>query len=173
MAAAAVKNRCAICNKEKASLKCEGCSRTFCFNHLNDHRQELNKQFDEIEITRDLLRQAITEQSAQPQKHSLFQKIDKWEHDSINKIRQTADEARQLLLKQTTGRVTEIETKLAKLTDQLRQNREENDFVETDLNHWKDELTRLTNELDKPSNVTIRQDTTALVTKILVDVPSE
>ena len=73
MATAVVKNRCAICNKENASLKCEGCLRTFCYNHLTDHRQELNKQFDEIEITRDLLRQAITEKTAQPQKHSLFQ----------------------------------------------------------------------------------------------------
>ena len=172
MATAAVKNVCTICNR-KASAKCEGCSQTFCYNHLNGHRQELNQQFDELEITRDLLRQAITEQTAQPQNHSLFQQIDKWEHDSINKIRQAADEARQLILTRTTGHVTQIETKLAKLTDQLRQSREEHDFVETDLNHWKDELTRLTNELDKPPNFAIRQDTTALVTKILVDVPSE
>ena len=91
MATVPVKNLCAICYKEKASLKCEGCSRIFCYDHVSNHRQQLDKQLDEIEITRDLLRQAITEQTAEPQKHSLIQQIDKWEHDSINKTRQTAD----------------------------------------------------------------------------------
>jgi chromosome segregation ATPase len=173
MAAATVKNRCAICGKEKASFKCDGCSQSFCFNHVTDHRQELSKQLDEIEVTRDLFRQTLTEQTTEPRKHPLIQQIDKWERESINKIRETADEARQLLLKHTTGHVAKIEVELAKLTDQLRQNRQENDFVETDLDHWKDEITRLTKELAEPPNVSIRQDTTSLVTKIFVDVPSK
>jgi ribosome recycling factor len=103
----------------------------------------------------------------------LIQQIDQWERESINKIRRTADEARQLLLTHTTNHNTKIEVKLAKLTDQLRQNREENDFVETDLNHWKHELTRLTKELAQPPNVSIRQDTSSLVKNILVDVSSK
>jgi len=173
MAAGTVKNRCVICNKEKASVKCEGCLKTFCYNHISDHREELNKQLDEIETTRDLFRQTLTEQTAEPRKHLLIQQIDGWERDSINKIRKTADEARQLLLQHTTKYVTTIETKLAKLTDQIQHNRQENDFVEADLNHWKEELKRLTDELDKPSNIIIRQDTTPLVTKILIDVPGE
>jgi chromosome segregation ATPase len=103
----------------------------------------------------------------------LIQQIDQWERESINEIRRRADEARQLLLMHTTNHIAEIEVKLAKLTDQLRQNREENDFVETDLNHWKDELTRLTKELAQPQNVCIRQDTSSLVKNILVDVSSK
>jgi chromosome segregation ATPase len=172
MATATIKNRCVVCGKEKASVKCEGCSRTFCYNHMTDHRQELSKQLDEIEVTRDLFRQTLTEQSTEPRKHPLIQQIDQWERQSIDKIRQTADKARQLLLTHTTSHVTKIEVKLGKLTDQLRQNREESDFVETDLNHWKDELTRLTKEFAEPPNISIRQDTTSLVTNILVDVHS-
>jgi hypothetical protein len=35
----------------------------------------------------------------------------------------------------------QMEVRLNKLTDQLRQSREENEFFETDLNQWEEELT--------------------------------
>jgi hypothetical protein len=79
MATATIKNRCVICNKEKASFKCEGCSQTFCYNHVTDHRQQLNKQLEEIEIMRDLFRQTLTEKSADTQKHPSIQQINRWE----------------------------------------------------------------------------------------------
>ena len=50
MATSTIKNRCIICDKEKASFRCEGCLQTFCNKHCNDHRQELSKQLDEIEV---------------------------------------------------------------------------------------------------------------------------
>ncbi len=127
MATATGKARCVICGKEKSSYICGGCSQEFCFNHLADHKQELSKQFDGIEVNRDLFRQTLTEQTSNPQKHELIQQIDLWERDSIRKIRQTAEEARQLVLENTTGHIRELETKLNKLTHQLRQSREEND----------------------------------------------
>jgi hypothetical protein len=65
-----------------------------------------------------------------------------------------------------------MEMKLNKLTNQLRQSREENDFIETDLDQWKEELKQLSNELAKQSNITLRQESKPLVTKIYVDVPS-
>ena len=170
MATTPAKNRCAICSKEKASFKCEGCAQTFCFNHVSDHRQQLNQQLDEIEVNRDLFRQTLTEQNTLPQKHPLINQIDQWEHDSIDKIHRTADKARQQILKYGTKYTTEIEDKLAKLTDQLREGRQGNDFVETDLVHWREELDRLVNELAVPSHISIRQDTNSLVRNILVDV---
>ncbi len=100
----------------------------------------------------------------------MIQQIDRWERDSINKIRQTAQEARQLLLQHTTRHVKQMEVKLNKLTDQLRQGREENDFVETDLRHWNEELIQLTDELKKPSNITLRHDSKPFVTKLCVDI---
>jgi hypothetical protein len=164
------RNRCAICNKEKATLRCGGCSKDFCFSHVADHRQELCKQLDEVEVIRDLFRQTLTEQTSQPQKHPLMQQIDKWERESIDKIQQTAKEARQLLIQYTTGHITEIEIQLNNLTDQLRKSREEDDFFETDLSRWKREITRLTEALNKPPTFSVRQNLTPLVTKIAVEV---
>jgi chromosome segregation ATPase len=170
MATSIIKNRCVICGKEKASLKCEGCSQTFCNKHFNDHRQELSKELDETEITRDLLQQKLNEQTVDPQKHPLIQQINQWEQDSIRKIQQTAREAKELIIKHTTRHRTKIETKLTKLTDQLRESREENDFIETDLNQWREELKRLEEEFINPSNILIQQSSIPLVTKIAVQI---
>lgn len=168
------KTRCVTCGKEKAAFKCRGCLQDFCYNHTIDHHEELRRQLEEIEVDRDLFQQALTEQTVNPQKHPLILQIDKWERDSINKIRQSAAEARETLLQYPNGHMKHIEVKLNRLTDQLRQSREEDDFFETDLCRWKEELTRLAEELAKPLNINLRHHTIPLVTKIFVDVlPSE
>jgi hypothetical protein len=170
MATALGKNRCAICEKDKSTLRCGGCLQEYCVNHSFDHRQELNKQLDDVEATRHLFRQTLIQQATEPEKHALILQINDWERDSIIRIRQTAEEARQTLLKHTTGHVKQIEVDLNKLTNQLRQSREDNDFYETDLRYWNEELKRLSKELAKPSNINLRQDTTALINKISVGV---
>ena len=100
----------------------------------------------------------------------MIQQINQWEQDAIRKIQQTAKEAKQLIIKHTNGYTTEIEIELAKLTDQLRENREENDFVESDLNQWREELKRLDEEFIKPSNISIQQSSIPLVTTISVQI---
>lgn len=169
----ASKARCVSCGKEKAVMKCGGCSNDFCFNHMTDHRQELSQQLDEIENIRDLFRQSLTEQISKPQKHALLRQIDQWEQESINKIRETAQETRQLLMQHTTKYFNEMEVKLDKLTRQLRESRQENDFIETDLRQWKQQLKSLEDELQRPSTITVRHDSAPLVTKICVNLSSK
>jgi chromosome segregation ATPase len=167
------KNLCDICGKAKGIVKCEGCFKIFCYNHFGDHRQEWSQQLDEIEVRHDLFQQTLTEQTAEPQKHVLIQQINDWERDSIQKIEQTANEARDRLLKHTAEYITQIEVKLNKLTDQLKQCRLEKDFIETDLYQWKEELIQLNIDLTKLSNITLQEDPKPLVTKIYVDVPTD
>lgn len=105
------KARCVTCGKDKAVMKCGGCSKDFCFNHMTDHRQELSRQLDEIENTRDLFRQSLTEQMSTPQKHALLRQIDQWEQESIYKIREAAEAERQLLMHHTAKYFNEMEIK--------------------------------------------------------------
>jgi hypothetical protein len=170
MATATGKTCCVICGKGKATLKCGRCSQDFCYNHVADHRQELNKQLDEVEVDRDVFQQTLIDQTTDSKKHALIKQIDEWERESINKIRQTAEETRQLVWQHTMEHTTRIEIRLNKLTDELRQGRQENDFFETDLNQWKEELKRLTGELATPSNIKLNQHSTSLVNKIYVSV---
>jgi hypothetical protein len=172
MATATARINCVTCGKERSTFKCGGCLQDYCFNHLTEHKKELSKQLDNIEVNRDLFRQTLTEHTSQPQKHALIQEIDQWERNSIKIIQQTAEEARQAVFKYTIGHAKELETKLNKLTDQLRESREENDFFETDLHLWNEELIRLTEELLKPSNISLRQENIPLVTKISIDAIS-
>jgi hypothetical protein len=90
------------------------------------------------------------------------------------KIKKTAEEAREMFGGHTTAHVTQIETRLNSLTNRLRESRDEKDFFEIDLSQWKEEeeeLVQMTEELIKPLDITLRQDSTALVTKIYIDIP--
>ncbi len=78
-----------------------------------------------------------------------------------------------MLVEHVTGYMNQIEVKLNKLTNQLREARAEDDFNEINLRQFEEELTRLTTELSKPSNVSIRQDTASFISNIYVDVSGE
>jgi hypothetical protein len=168
--AATGKTRCVKCDKEKATMKCGGCFEDFCYKHLGDHRQELNKQLDEIEMNRDIFRQLLIQQIEQPNNHILIQQINEWERNSIKIIQQTAEETRQVLLKNTNKYIPQVEIKLNKLTDQLRESRQEDDFNEINLRQFQEELNRLTKELTKPSNISIREDSISFINKISVHI---
>jgi hypothetical protein len=170
MATATPTNLCFTCGKVIGRVKCEGCSKIFCVNDFEGHQQELSKQLEEVEVTRDLFRQSLTEKITDSRKHPLIEQIDKWENKSINKVRQTAEEVRQILIKNIAELNTKLEDRLSKLTNQLRQSREAKDFFETELNQWRGELTQMKNELIKPSTITIRQGPAPLVAIINVEI---
>jgi chromosome segregation ATPase len=166
-AAANVKANCVTCGKERATSKCSGCSQDFCYKHLGDHRQELSKQLDGIEVTRDVCWQTLSEHKSQLRNHSLIETINRREQDSIEKIRQNAEEARQSVYKHLSQPFAKIEDKLNQLTDQLRRSREEEDFFESDLYGWEKELSQLTERLSKPlSKVELHEDQIPLIAKI-------
>ncbi len=54
----------------------------------------------------------------------------------------------------------------------MKQIRQENDFNEINLQQLKQNLTELIEELDKPSNISIRNDSLLLINKISVLVSS-
>ncbi|CAF1168719.1 unnamed protein product [Adineta steineri] len=167
------KSRCFTCDKEKRTVRCEGCLQTYCYDHLTDHRQELNKQLDHITLNYDRFRRALNEQTNHPQIILLTKQINKWELDAINKIQQTASECRQLLLEVKNEHSSNIKINLEKLTEQLGDIRQENDFNEIDLQQFKDKLAQLQQELNKPSNISIQKEYTSYVNKISVVASSE
>jgi hypothetical protein len=170
MATTTGKTRCIICTKEKATIKCGGCREDFCYKHWEPHRQELNKQLDEIEVNRDLFRQSLTQQTKQPNNHILIQQIDQWKQKSIRIIEQVAEETKKTVLKTTNENIHQMEQRLNKLTTQLRQCRKDDDVNEISLLQFQEELERLTKELTKPRNISIREDSTSFINKIYVDV---
>ena len=72
----------------------------------------------------------------------LVERVNRWEEESIEKIKQTAQETRELLFGHTNENT--IKAQLEHLTEQLRKSREEGEIIEEDLHKWKDELKQLT-----------------------------
>ena len=139
--------------------------------HLIEHRQGLSRQLDEVEQDRDLFHQKLTQQKTNPQRNLLIQQVNQWEQESIEKIRQTAQELRQLLSIDTNEKA--IKTQLDQLTQQMRESRENAEIIEGDLHKWKAQLKQLTQQLNTPSNIAIEQTDTPVVKKIQVQFSSK
>jgi len=163
MATSTGKAHCLTCETAKVAYKCEGCSQYFCLIHLSDHHQGLGKQLDEIEDKYNLFRETLNEKTQNSQKYPLIEQINQWENDSVNKIRQQADESRALLLKYINKHIQKIETKFIELTEELKEVQEENN-----LNEFKTKFKKLEEEFNKPSHVSVERDFTPFIDSIYV-----
>ncbi|CAF1367071.1 unnamed protein product [Adineta steineri] len=166
------KARCATCDKEKGILKCEGCLLTFCYNHAVDHRQELNKKMENVIYKSDLIQQTLAERTIDLKNNSRMKEINDWEYKSIEKIRQTSEEARKEL-KHTADHITQVKVRLNNLMEEIRQSYQENNYYETDLHQWKSTLSQLEEELQfKSWNNKLQYDPIPLETKISFETPT-
>jgi len=156
---------CATCGKGKVTYDCKGCEQKFCLNHLVDHQKVLEQQLDDIENQRNVLKQTINQYSEQ---HSAIKQIDLWEQESIEHIRQTAQQSRDKVKQY----INQIDMDLNKLTDEMKDFRAENDFNEIHLNDLKSQLERLENQLIESNNVEFRQEST-LIQKMNVNIPCD
>ncbi|CAF0779206.1 unnamed protein product [Adineta steineri] len=173
MAAANIRVQCSICNKGNTTYICRGCSKDFCFQHLTEHRQILQRQLDEIINDHDQFRQTIIEHKQDSLNSSVIQQINQWEKNSMEKIQQTAQQCREKVIKLTQKSINDIEKKFIELSQKLKEIREENEFNEIDLYHFQLKLTQITEEFLQPSNISIRQDSKEFINKISVISPFE
>lgn len=135
------KSLCSTCKKASGILICQGCRRDFCSRHVTEHRQELSLQLDELAINHDQLQQTILEQDAQPTCHPLMKEFDQYEQ-------QTNDNIREELLQILAQHRSQISNDLMRITNELKQARYDDDFMEIDLKRWKEKLNQLKASLD-------------------------
>ena len=164
------RNYCFICEKEKSTYTCNGCSKQFCRQHLKDHENEL--ELDRIENERNIFRQTLSERIKQPNKHDLIQQINQWEQLSINKIQQTAEGNREVILKLMNKHFEKIEIDLNLLTNQIKEIRQESDFNELNFIDLRNKLGRLQKKLNNPENISLKEDNLPLsfINNIYVDI---
>jgi C-terminal processing protease CtpA/Prc len=134
---------CATCEKNTGIFTCGGCARAFCTKHANEHRQLLGNQMDEIVLEHDQLRQSINEQADDIDQSLSMRKIERWEQQSIDKIKKTAEIARKKLKQYMTERTQYIQTAVQELAERLNKARIADDFVETNLKIWSDKINEL------------------------------
>ncbi len=152
MASSLTKVTCIVCMKGKGIFKCEGCSQIFCSRDSINHRHELSKTLEDVELKRNLIYQIFIQQSNE---NSLLNKIVQLNQQLAVKVYEIAAEDR--------NRRINLEQKLKDITSQLREARERDDFVERDLIQWTQTLDQLKNELINPQN------STPVITKIRIE----
>ncbi|CAF1267424.1 unnamed protein product [Rotaria sp. Silwood1] len=166
MATITAKTSCVKCKKIKNTLKCSGCSQDFCFDHIAEHRNELSEQLSQCEDQFNEVKIKIDEQKSEPQKNKLMKQIDRWEIESIEKIQQMANEIRFELSSCIIKFVTDLDMKLKQLTKQIIQCRKEDDFSDIEIKFFNEELKRLKDILNNPTDFKIEQESTTFINKI-------
>ncbi|CAF1268520.1 unnamed protein product [Adineta steineri] len=162
------KTRCFKCNKEKLTYPCEGCSQRFCFTDLAEHKQILTVELNRIINNYDQFKQRINEQKQSPHNHSLIQQINQWETNSIEQIQQKAQKCRKVVIKSLQTFIDDIGTKFNNLSEQIKHIHKENEFNEIDLKYLTNQLKKITEELNDPTNISIKQNTQLFINEISI-----
>ncbi|CAF1486821.1 unnamed protein product [Adineta steineri] len=171
MAMANNKTHCFICNTEKITYSCEGCSKRFCLTDLTEHQQLLREELNHIINDYDQFKQRINERKQNPQNlqsNSLLKQINQWEIDSIEIIQQRAQNCREIIIKTSETFIYDIEKKFNDLCEQIKQIHKENEFNEINLNYLTHELIDITQELNNPSHISIQRDSQSFINEISI-----
>jgi len=156
--------KCYACREEITTYICTGCSQHFCVDDLMKHHEELKLQFHQIEDQRNQFAQTLNDQK---NNHPLIQQITQWERISIEKIRQTAEEQRNLI--QQYGQT--IEVKLRSFTEEIQTIVKKKDFNEIILKQLQIQLEDLKNQLYQTNYIQIKQDSSStFINKLLINI---
>ncbi|CAF1123926.1 unnamed protein product [Didymodactylos carnosus] len=146
MASVAEKKICAACHKGGDVFMCRGCRQSYCAKHVVEHREQLSKDMDNINSKYDRLQQDLSpENVAQP----LLSSIDAWERESIEKIHASADAARVDLQQWIVRTKNELKVPFQKMTDELQSSQKLQNYTETDLKRWIQQLEEFRKKLEK------------------------
>ncbi|CAF1400807.1 unnamed protein product [Adineta steineri] len=168
MAMANDKTLCFICNKEKITYPCKGCSKEFCLVDLTEHRQILSNELHHITNEYNEFKQTINEQKQNSQNFPLIEQINQWEIESIDKIQQKAQEYREIVIKSSQTCFNDIDMKLKDLNEQIKQMQIENEFNETGLNYLRNQLIEIKEQLNNPSDISIKKDSQSIINEISI-----
>ncbi|UJR14244.1 hypothetical protein I4U23_001235 [Adineta vaga] len=149
---------CTICaNKSIGIFKCEGCTKVFCRKHVNEHRDDLRQQLDEIIHEHDQLHQLINQ--TENEYHSLFDQITQWKEKAIEKIHQVTEKIRADIIEQIQAQKESNLQTLKYLSRRLRKACEDDDYIENDLHTWTTTLQDLKRDLPtNNSSLTLNED---------------
>lgn len=146
---------CVRCGRVNGLLICEGCNSTFCSRHAVQHRQELTNQLETIVQDHDLIQQNIERSMYEK---SIMQKIDRWERESIKKIRIAAENARSDLrdiIDRSKRQLAKMSRDIA--TDLNSSSKNEN-FSEKDLVRWMKQLNTLRSDIKSSYAIDLVED---------------
>ena len=149
---------CATCGTTAGIFTCRGCAEHFCLLHTNEHRDKLELRMDELILHHNQFQERISESRGTQYQHRLFQLIDQWEQQSIEKIQQVANDTRQQLSIALRNRTDELRETSSSVMHVLIEARENGEFFEQDLQQWAEQLQQLQATQMENERIRIEQD---------------
>ncbi len=150
----ATKNSCCKCNKG-GMFGCDGCHQSFCRTHIHEHQQELSTQMDDICQEYNTFQK---DSFKEVDEHPLVSRIDQWEKESHDKIAQVARQARIELKELIEQSNKDLKISLEQINSQLQLSQHLEDYTESDLEMWTNQLKEFRNQLKAPLAINVIDD---------------
>ncbi|CAF1286900.1 unnamed protein product [Didymodactylos carnosus] len=150
---AARSKKCDICQERAGALSCTGCEQVFCKHDMIQHRQQLSRELDLVMREHNDLDKRIQHKMTGDQggHRKLLDQINEWEKSVIDKIEDAAQQARKqvyFLLDQPAHRLRQI-------TNDIEPIMKAEDYVETDIEYWSNQVKKLSKEIEMSDSTNI------------------
>ncbi|CAF2894391.1 unnamed protein product [Rotaria sp. Silwood2] len=144
-------NLCSVCNKLAAIRFCMGCNTYFCPKDFREHEKQLAIKFDdEVVRSHDLLLDQIEKlEKSNYLSSDLFAQIEQWKETTINKVEKAAEKAHHELSELIDQQRIEITKQLESIAKEICSRREEEIFIENDIDQLKQEIDKIKQEVEK------------------------
>ena len=139
---------CSTCPKGTGIYFCTGCEKYFCKRDFHSHRETLNNQLDVCIEDRNALQGKMPKPVLPKNVRSpLLSQIDAWQQQTIEKVKQAAEQVRQQVIKIINSKQMDLTSAFEKLSKELVELKETEDFAEQDLKRLKETTNRLNQQL--------------------------
>jgi uncharacterized coiled-coil DUF342 family protein len=146
-----------MCEKGRGTFFCVGCQAYFCKKCHQQHRDDLGNQLEGFIGNHNELKYQITKATEEKNLDSpLLAEIEDWKRKTVEKVEKVAEQAKKQVIKLLNSKKTEIKSEFEKFSQKLIQLKENEDFIESDLEHLKqtiDQLNQKLKELSKQPEV--------------------
>jgi hypothetical protein len=151
MANATTSRQCSKCKQNIGSFNCEGCREIFCTKHSLEHRQELCTRFEQLMTEHNVILQQMNDKKQQNEslKKDFSCRIDAWENNMIEEVRERAKQVRQQLDEFINNRDITIICRIQPLADEIRTRYEKEDFFERDIERIKQTINQVQQEVNQ------------------------
>ncbi|CAF3320349.1 unnamed protein product [Rotaria sp. Silwood2] len=136
---------CSICNKPSARCFCIGCKKYFCSKDFKEHEQQLSMKFDNeiVSFHDELLDQVQKLEKTNSLSLDLFDQIEQWKKTTINKVEKAAEKAHHQLIELIDKQRITIIKQLEPITKEICSRREEDNFVENDIDRLRKKINEI------------------------------
>ncbi|CAF0978321.1 unnamed protein product [Adineta steineri] len=148
-------NQCSTCQKPTGVMHCIGCDRYFCTKDFRSHREILFTEMEQLIEERNKLQEKINT-TAKPNNSSdpVIEDINAWERITIERVKQTAESARQQANELMTSKSVKTTNEFKGFSDELADLKETEDYVEHDLIRLQEKIIQLNLDLTQLSQGT-------------------